>query len=69
MYDQYQPVTLFRITDTVYVRPRVSTPGGASSRFYEVYEAADSRTHFGVHAGHFEECWNDARFNPFVMNP
>lgn len=61
-YDKYQPVALFRVQDTIYVRPRVSTPQGAATRFYEVYETRDSEKHFNVQLRHFEQCWRDGRY-------
>lgn len=62
-FERYQPVTLFRVQDVIYVRPRVSTPLGASSRFYEVYESRDSMPHYTVQLRHFEKCWRESRYS------
>jgi hypothetical protein len=61
-YDKYQPVALFRVQDAIYVRPRVNTPLGASSRFYEVYEKLDSEKHYRVQSQHFERCWSEGHY-------
>ena len=63
-FDKYQPVTMFRIQDAIYVRPRISTPQGAASRFYEIYESQDSMRHFNVQMRHFEQCWRNADYSP-----
>lgn len=63
LFNRYQPVTMFGVDSTIYVRPRVSTPQGASSRFYEVYDESDSRAHFGVHHSHFETCWEESSYS------
>lgn len=62
-YDKYQPVALFRVQDAIYVRPRVSTPLGASSRFYDVYEKQDSEKHYDVQWQHFERCWSEGHYS------
>ena len=62
-YDKYQPVALFRIQDAIYVRPRVNTPLGASSRFYEVYEKQDDQKHYSVQFQHFERCWSEGHYS------
>ncbi|MFL6101370.1 MAG: hypothetical protein ACJ71T_15600 [Actinomycetales bacterium] len=61
-FGKYQPVTLFRVQDVVYVRPRVSTPRGAASRFYEIYESRDGGSHYDVHLAHFQECWDQSHY-------
>lgn len=61
-YDEYQPVTLFRIGDSCCARPRITTPGGAATRFYEYYDRTDSALHWGVYNRHFEHCWNSSQF-------
>ena len=60
--DAYQPVTLFRVEDIACVRPRVSTPLGAATRFYETYDRRDSDVHFAVYLSHFEKCWDEASY-------
>jgi hypothetical protein len=62
-FDNYQPVTLFRVDDSIYVRPRISTPQGAASRFYEIYERTDSPEHFSVQLSHFDQCWREAQYS------
>jgi len=61
-YSSYQPVTLFRVNGVVYVRPRIVTPHGAASRFYEIYEASDSQHHYSVQLAHFDSCWRDSSY-------
>ncbi len=67
-YSDYQPITLFRVADECYVRPRVSTPKGASSRFYERYDATLMKPHFEVFNAHFEKCWNDGSYTPLYLD-
>lgn len=67
-FDRYQPVTMFRIQGTIYVRPRISTPQGAASRFYEIYESQDSPDHFNVQMRHFEQCWRHATYSPLEVS-
>lgn len=57
----YQPITMFGVDDVVYVRPRIKTPGGASTRFYESYDRNDEE-YARVHRAHFDECWEAASF-------
>lgn len=57
----YQPITMFGVDDVVYVRPRIKTPDGASTRFYESYDRHDE-DYARVHRAHFDECWEAARF-------
>lgn len=62
--DRYQPITLFRTGDTCCVRPRVSTPQGAATRFYEKYLDGFPSLYFRVYQGHFESTWNASSYTP-----
>jgi hypothetical protein len=63
---KYQPVTLFRVGGTCCVRPRVSTPLGAATRFYEKYDQQSGPTYYSVYAAHFTQAWNTSEFvDPF----
>lgn len=62
----YQPVTLFRVGGSCCVRPRVSTPLGAATRFYEKYDQQSGHTYYSVYAAHFTQAWKTSQFvDPF----
>jgi hypothetical protein len=63
LYEFYQPITFFRVHNSVYVRPRVATPRGAAQRFYESYSAADSQDQFAVYKDHFQHCWDRSSYD------
>lgn len=61
-YSDYQPVTLFCVGRSSCVRPRVSTPKGQASRFYETYYSSSGREQSDVYLSHFEKCWNESKY-------
>jgi hypothetical protein len=60
-FTPFQPIALFRVDDTIFVRPRVKSHG-AGSRFYEPYVENYGGNYFELYKDHFEVCWEQSNY-------